>query len=55
MVHDDLGKGIVEPGMLQADFHQGRDIVAQGLGIHSYRIALDDAGLFHLLDAVQDG
>lgn len=55
VVHDDLCEGVMELGMLQADFHQGCDIVPQGLGIHPYRIALDDAGLFHLLDAVQYG
>ena len=55
VVHDNLREGVMESGMLQADFHQGCDIVTQSLGIHSYRIALDYAGLFHLLDAVQYG
>ena len=54
VVYDCFAEAVIELGVFQADFHECGNVKAQLLAIDLYFIALDDAVVFHLADAVHN-
>ena len=55
VIDDGFAEAVVELRVFQTDFHESGNIKAQLLAVNFYFIALDDAVVFHLADAVHNG
>ena len=54
VVDDGAAEAVVVLGVFQADFHKSGYVKAQLFAVDLYFVALDDAAVFHLADAVHN-
>lgn len=54
VVDDGAAEAVVVLGVFQADFHESGDVKAQLFAVDLYFVALDDAAVLHLADAVHN-
>ena len=54
VVYDCFAEAVIELGVFQADFHESGDVKAQLFAVDLYFVALDDAAVLHLADAVHN-